>query len=165
MFKLKAISKDGINSALDKAERYRLLNEPSEAASICCDVLEVEPENQRALVVLLLAYTDRLSRGRVAVSKKARDLIPRLESEYDRYYYSGIISEREGKATLNRERPGSEFDAYEWFREAMSDYEKAEERRPSGNEDAILRWNTCARTIMDHKLEARQEDGFVPMLE
>ena len=44
MFALKPISHDSVAGALAKAERYRLLNEPSEAESICCDILDVEPE-------------------------------------------------------------------------------------------------------------------------
>ena len=36
-------------AALEKALRYRLLNEPVEAESICRDVLEVDPDNQAAL--------------------------------------------------------------------------------------------------------------------
>jgi hypothetical protein len=30
----------------------------------------------------------------------------------------------------------------------MDHYEKAINFAPAGNDDAILRWNTCARTIM-----------------
>ena len=30
--------------------RYRLLNDPEQAESICLDILEVEPGNQEALV-------------------------------------------------------------------------------------------------------------------
>jgi hypothetical protein len=37
--------------------------------------------------------------------------------------------------------------AYHWLREAMSWYEKAESQRPAGNDEAILRWNTCARLL------------------
>jgi hypothetical protein len=29
----------------------------------------------------------------------------------------------------------------------MSWYEKAEAQRPAGNDEAILRWNTCARLL------------------
>jgi len=42
MFDLKPLSKNAIPAALAKAERYRLLNEPMQAASICEDVLRVE---------------------------------------------------------------------------------------------------------------------------
>ena len=59
MFELKPIEKGSIPRAIEKAERYRLLNEPVEAESICRDILDVDPENQKALVVLLLAITDQ----------------------------------------------------------------------------------------------------------
>ena len=45
---LKTISKEGIPEALSKAERYRLLNEPGEAESICRDVMAVEPDQLRS---------------------------------------------------------------------------------------------------------------------
>ena len=62
-FDLKPISAAGIGEALEKAERYRLLNEPSLAESICLDVLRIDPENQHALVMLLLALTDQFGHG------------------------------------------------------------------------------------------------------
>ena len=54
-FELKMLSEDAVPRALAKAERYRLLNEPGEAESICLDALAVEPANQSALTTLLLA--------------------------------------------------------------------------------------------------------------
>ncbi len=39
MFELKPLSKEGLKSAFEKAERYRLLNEPKFAESICLDIL------------------------------------------------------------------------------------------------------------------------------
>ena len=39
MFELKHITHEAIPHALEKAERYRLLNEPEEAESICLDIL------------------------------------------------------------------------------------------------------------------------------
>ena len=42
MFELKPISTAAIPRAVAKAERYRLLNEPQEAESICRDVLRVD---------------------------------------------------------------------------------------------------------------------------
>ena len=54
MFEPKPISRDAIPAALAKAERYRLLNEPGEAESICLDILQIEPANQEAIVTLLL---------------------------------------------------------------------------------------------------------------
>ena len=49
MFELKLLSTGAIPAALAQAERYRLLNEPGEAESICLDVLRVDPEHQDAL--------------------------------------------------------------------------------------------------------------------
>ena len=60
MVEPRLISIAGIPAALEKATRYRLLNEPLEAESICRDVLAVDPENQEAVITLLLAVTDQL---------------------------------------------------------------------------------------------------------
>ena len=57
MFQLKPLSKEAIPAALEKAMRYRLLNEPGEAESICHDILGADPDNQEALVTLLLALS------------------------------------------------------------------------------------------------------------
>src|ERR1700730_8368765 len=100
MFDLKAISREAIPRSIEKAERYRLLNEPAEAESICLDVLRVAPENQQAIVILLLAVTDRFSKGYGVSDTQAKELISRLTSEYERVYYSGIVAERRAKAKL-----------------------------------------------------------------
>lgn len=163
MFELKPLHKDAIPKALEKAERYRLLNEPWEAESICQDVLQIDAENQKALIILLLSLTDQFSTSpRV---QEARDILPRLGSEYEHVYYGGIICERRGKALLDHGGPGSGFVAYEWIRQAVSAYEKAIEIRPAGNDDAILRYNTCARMIARHQLQAGPEDSTEPLLE
>lgn len=47
----------------------------------------------------------------------------------------------------------------------MTFYEQAEKIHPPGNDDAILRWNTCARLIMDQHLEPRPADEFHLFLE
>ncbi len=106
MFTLKKISATGIERALEKVERYRLLNEPGDAESICLDVLEVEPDNQRALVALLLARTDQFQHGRGTVAAP-REVLPRLTSEYQRAYYAGIICERWARARHARGAPGA----------------------------------------------------------
>ena len=165
MFQLKSLSTEGIAAALDKAERYRLLNEPREAESICLDILEIDAENQKALVILILSITDTFGRRDSDTARSARELLPRLRDEYDRMYYAGIIFERQAKTILKRGTPGGEFQAYDWFRNAMDLFEKAEAIRPPGNDDALLRWNTCARTIMRYKLAPRQEDYVEPFLE
>jgi hypothetical protein len=43
MVELKRLSAEAIPAALEKALRYRLLNEPAEAESICHDVLHIGP--------------------------------------------------------------------------------------------------------------------------
>lgn len=149
MFTLKPITADGIPGALAKAERYRLLNEPDAAESICLDILAVEPENQRALVALLLARADQISRSADATSR-AREVLPLLASEYERAYYAGLICERRGHAQLHARSLGAPRLAWDWFREAMQCYEEAERLRPAGNDDALLRWNACARILNAH---------------
>src|ERR1700675_4795637 len=89
MFELKPLSKEGIPAALEKAIRYRLLNEPSEAESICQDVLRIDPDNQQALVTLLLAITDRFGRGYAVGITEATEVLPRLRDPYERAYYAG----------------------------------------------------------------------------
>ena len=166
MFKLKPLSRAGIDAALQKAERYRLLNDPTEAESICLDILDIDAENQAALVALLLALTDQFGSGTTDAVARARALLPRFKSEYDRVYYAGIICERRAKAQLRQGLPGSGFDAYDWFGEAMSWYEKAEASRPPGNDSAILRWNACARFLMRHPhLRPRPQERVEPFLE
>ena len=150
MFHLKPLSKDAIPAALAKAERYRLLNEPGEAESICLDVLQIEPGNEEALIMLILALTDQfpqeLPSSRSAPAR-ATDLAARLSDEYDRLYYAGIIRERRAKAVLHRDRYAATATAVEWLREAMSLFERAEAIRPAHNDDAVLRWNACARLL------------------
>jgi hypothetical protein len=165
MFELKPISTEAIPQAIEKAHHYRLLNEPSAAESICLDVLEVDPENQQALVTLLLALTDRLAAGYAVGATQARDVLPRIKDEYQRTYYTGIICERQAKALLQKGGPGSRFDAYEWLRDAMEYYQKAETLRPLGNDDAILRWNACVRIITRNNLVPRTAEAFEPYLE
>jgi len=150
-FELKPISKDSVAVALQKAERYRVINDPSSAESICLDVLTVDPENQAALVTLLLAITDQLAEAPGEGVQRAKELLPRLRDDYRRAYYAGIICERCAKAYLRAGAPGSGEMAYDWLREAMDWYEKAEGQRPAGNDEAILRWNTCVRLLTRHE--------------
>ena len=143
---LKRISAESIPRAIAKAERYRLINEPRESESICRDILEVDPSHQEALSILLLALTDQfpIKEARVT-SRDALEILERLEGEYERAYYAGVIAERAGKTMLHS---GYASDAvYETLREAMESYESALRLAPKGNEDAALRWNTCARMI------------------
>jgi len=165
MFQIKPISKESIPTALEKAERYRLLNEPMLAESICLDILETDPENSKAIVIMLLSITDQFGTSSMSDMNRAKQLLARLPDEYDLQYYSGLICERQGKSKLGKHMPDGGFIAYEWLRDAMYHYEKAEAIRPPGKDDAILRWNTCARLIMRHNLKPRDEKYFEHPLE
>src|ERR1700752_327660 len=112
MFELKRLSEEAVPAALEKALRYRLLNEPAEAESICHDVLSIDPDNQQALVMLLLALTDRFSEGYAVGVTQAREVLSRLRDPYERAYYAGIICERQAKGRLNQGHPGANHDAY-----------------------------------------------------
>jgi hypothetical protein len=158
MSELKRLHKDAIPAALEKAERYRLLNEPGEAESICLDILHVDSANQHAIITLLLALTDRFEKGYGVSDTQTKELLAQLKSEYERAYYSGIVAERRAKMKLRQNTPDCRFQAYDLLREAMSWFEKAEPLRPPGHDDAILRWNTCARIIARNKLVPRQEE-------
>jgi hypothetical protein len=165
-FEPKPISRAGVPTALQKAERYRLINDPSSAESICLDVLTVDPENQHALVTLLLAITDQFAGAPMEGVRRAREVLPRLMDQYKRNYYAGIICERCAKAQLRPETPGSGERAYHWLREAMSWYEKAEAQRPTGNDESILRWNTCARLLArNEELRPRDQESVELSLE
>jgi hypothetical protein len=158
MSELKRLHKDAIPAALEKAVRYRLLNEPGEAESICLDVLNADPENQDAIITLLLALTDRFEKGYSVSDTQTKELLARIKGDYDRAYYSGIVAERRAKMKLRQNTPDCRFQAYDLFREAMVLFEKAEASRPTGNDDALLRWNTCARIVERNKLVPREEE-------
>lgn len=144
---LKSLHPEAVSAALDKAERYRLLNEPGEAESICLDALAIEPENERALTILLLALTDQLDREGGRSLARARELLPRLRDPYARAYHAGLLYERQAKACLRRGAPRAGEMAYEWLRRATEQFAEAESLRPEGNDDAILRWNSCVRLL------------------
>src|SRR5437867_3875019 len=164
MAELKTISRDAVPQALEKAERYRLLNEPAQAESICLDVLAVEPENQRALVTLLLALTEQFRTGPPDCFHQAENVLRKLHGEYERLYYSGIIWERRGHAHAIKGGPGSATVSYDWVHRAMGFYEQAEKLRPPGNDDAILRWNSCLRLCQRYQLHPEEEVAFQPVL-
>jgi hypothetical protein len=155
MLEPKRISKEAIPRALAKAERYRLLNEPHEAESICRDVLRTEPGNQDAVVALVLALTDQFGSRHAADMSKAREALAQLNGEYERAYYDAIIYERWAKAQFEADAP-AHF-ALGWVEEAMSLYERAEALSPSGNDDAVLRWNSCLRFIESTRLAPKSE--------
>jgi hypothetical protein len=165
MSKLKPISKESIPRALDKAERYRLLNEPFFAESICLDVLAVEPADQRALTIYVLALSDQFASGLEGGAKRAKSAIEKMESAYDKLYYTGIVSERRAIAILDRGGFGIAAAAWHHIQAAMEAYEKADAlQTDAANDDAILRYNTCLRLIEVHRLtEPAPETDHYPL--
>lgn len=150
MFALKPLSKEAVPAALAKAERYRLLNEPEEAESICRDALAADESNREASVQLVLALSDQIATGSQSF-QEGLTAARGLESPYDRAYYEGLLWERRAKHRITEGGVGARHTAYEWIRKAMSMFEEAERRqRAAGNDDAVLRWNACVRFLERH---------------
>lgn len=151
-FQIKSIRQESVAHSLEMARRYRLLNEPTQAESICLDILALEPDNEAARVELVLTMSDQFAGTRK--SPRRADIIAHIEklsNEYERLYYKGLVLEREGMAFLQRGHAAA-F-AYDGLRDAMECYEHAEKLRPPGNDDAILRWNACVRAIQREQLK------------
>jgi len=159
MIGLKTLKPEAVPSALEMAKRYRLLNEPDGAESICLDILAVAPDHQETLVVLLLALTDKFSESGLNPSfEEAREIVNRLDSAYCKFYYTGLIFERRAKFHFNQGGPGSGTVAYDWFVKALQAYGQALAGCDPDNQDAVLRWNACARFINSHP-EAKGDDA------
>ena len=167
-YALKRIHPDGVDAALEKADRYRELNQPAEAESICRDVLVVDPEHQLAHRMLGLALTDQFGAATAERFAEAQRVFERLRDPYERAFYTGLACERQAKAQLAAELPLRAIRPL--FDRAFHHYAEAERLRPPGNDDAILRWNSCVRTLhaasggAHHEGEARVdwEADFVP---
>jgi hypothetical protein len=144
--RLMLISLEAVPDALFKAERYRLLNQPWQAESICRDVLAVDPTNESARITLALSLTDQFEQG--IASKEAQEIAESLPNEYHRAYYSGIIQEREATAMVRRRHDyRSRRAAFALYQSAMEWYRKAQAIRPRDNDEAVLRWNACVRVL------------------
>jgi hypothetical protein len=143
--RLMPISQDGIPGALSRAERYRFLNEPWQAESICRDVIAIEPANQTALILLVLSLTDQFER---IDTREARQVAAQLEDEYNRAYYAGIVNERNAIAVF-RQNPDyrSRRQVYTLIQTAMEFYRQAQAIQPPANDDSVLRWNACVRFL------------------
>lgn len=166
MGQLKPISPQAVPAALEKARHYRLLNEPAQAESICRDILLVEPDHQEAQITLLLALTDQFQERPGESFAPAQQMAEGLTDDYSRAYYSGLVLERRGRADLQRGVPDAGRMAHSWLSRAMERYEEAERLRPPGNDDAVLRWNSCARTLESHPhVKPPRQDDFLPLLE
>lgn len=163
MFATKPISRDSVTGALAKAERYRLLNEPNEAESICRDILEIDPGNAQAQITLVLALTDQIPTDGQAFTS-ALSIANRLASPYERAYYTGIAWERRAKARHDGAGQGARQYVYEWIVNALRFFEEAEKLRTSGNDDAVLRWNACVRFLAIKQLSPQPQETPEPII-
>jgi hypothetical protein len=142
---LKTISKSSVPRALKLCERYRLLNEADQAESICLDILEVDPNNQDAVRMLLLSLTDQFGHKRADVFQEAQRVAQDLTDGYERAYFLGIVYERWGRQKLEEGAPA--YIAGDWLKKAMTQFDEAEKLKPVDDDSALLRWNTCARLL------------------
>lgn len=157
---LHAINVNSVELALDKARQYRSLLEPEMAESICLDILNINQDNQQALVIYILALSDQLHHpDKQSQIKVIQSVIEKLDSEYQRHYYTGLLNERQARFLLSQ--PMSRSFAYDYFIEAFKHYELAKPLGPENNDEAILRSNSCIRTIQKEKLQARQDNGDI----
>jgi tetratricopeptide (TPR) repeat protein len=156
--KLKPISKSGIKEAFTKVTHYRYLNQFDEAESICRDIVAADPEDQHAQRMLGLIITDQFTGKTTDRYAEAEKIFDSLTDAYERAYYTGILHERRAKAQLHAGNLPHTVIGH--FEEAMRYYEQAEKIRPSGNDDAILRWNRCARLLQIGIAAPEQEEEF-----
>ena len=147
--KLKTISKSGIPEAIAKAELYRYLNEPEEAESICRDVLAADPKHMMGLRTLGLAITDQFTGGPSDRYAEVEAIFQSLVEPYERLYYTGLLCERRVKAQLRGGR--APHTLLPLLEKALQCFADAEKIRPSGNDDAILRWNRCVRLLQSQR--------------
>src|SRR6476646_5729532 len=98
MFDLKPLHQDAVAAALEKANRYRLLNEPGAAESIYLDILAIEPDNEEALEGIVLAMSDRFGKDYAVGDARVTEYLNRIEGDYERAYFSGFVYERRAKA-------------------------------------------------------------------
>jgi tetratricopeptide (TPR) repeat protein len=156
-YQMKQLPKDQVEAAWEMAEKYRDLNQPDEAESICHDILDVVPNHQAALRTLGLSLTDRFPSRWTELHKQALSVFSRLESQYERVYYAGVAWERRGRAQLEEVTGRGAYDA---FTEALELFQRASELAPDRAEP-VLRYNRGARALSTHPvlLAAAERDS------
>lgn len=159
MIQLKSLKPEATAAALEKAKRYRLLNEPDDAESICLDILAAQPGHQEALITLLLALTDKFRQSGITPAfEQAQEVIDQLDSSYSKAYYHGVIFERRAKFHLHQGGPGAGVAAYDWFVKAMASFDEALAADDPKSQEAVLRWNSCAR-ILNSRDDVKADDS------
>ena len=156
MFELKPLSPEAFPRALAKAERYRLLNEPARPRASASTCSRRIPAIRQALVMLLLALTDQFPRHDGQRRARAQELACRgSPTSTSAPYYGGLVAERRAPALLGRGGPGRVGAGGRLAAGGHEAYERAEALRPPGNDDALLRWNACARLLQAASRAAR----------
>jgi hypothetical protein len=158
-YAIKQIHPDGIEAALQKADKYRELGQPAEAESICRDVLAINPGHQLALRILGLALTDRFEGMSGELFGEAQEVFARLGDPYEHAFYVGLACERQAKAQLAAHLPLASIRTL--FDQALAHYARAETLAPPGNDDPILRWNSCVRALQTAPDHDRPETPIV----
>ena len=92
----------------------------------------------------------------IATGKRKR-IFQSLSDPYERLYYTGIVYERRAKAQLRAGQPANSL--LPLFEQALRFFAEAETIRPEGNDDAILRWNRCARLLQTITYLSEQESA------
>jgi tetratricopeptide (TPR) repeat protein len=167
MADLKPISRQAIPAALEKANHYRLLNQPWQAESICRDILRTDPNNQKVIYTLVLAITDQFEEGKFKTNlANALEEVEQLDDPYQAEYCTGLIYERQALSAMKRQTPRAGYIAFDYIQRAMIHYENAEKIRPEMNDESVLRWNACMRFIQKNKLkQSPKEKGTQPFLD
>src|SRR3989442_6223241 len=123
----------GIPAALKKADKSPEMNQPSEAESICRDVLTIDPGNQLAHRILGLALTDQFEASTAVRFSEAQQVFARLGDPYERAFYGGLASERQAKAQVAAGLPLGSIRPL--FDQALARYAQAERPQPPRNDD------------------------------
>ncbi len=123
------------------------------------------PSNFDAVRTFVLALTDTFANHDGNNVNRAQELVARLPSEYERAYFAGLVAERRARALLSRIGPGRALTAGDFVREAMRQFERAEAVKPADNDDALLRWNACARLFLRYpELAVVDEERTAPVM-
>ena len=112
------------------------------------------------LRTLGLTITDQFTGAPSDRYAEVEKIFQSLKEPYERLYYTGLLCERRVKAQLRAgQAPHTLLPLLE---RALQCFSEAEKVHPSGNDDAILRWNRCVRLLQSHpEFESEQ----VPSLE
>jgi len=164
MAEIKPLPRNDVEAVLSLAGKCRAAGESEAAESMCLDALELEPDNQAVLVLLLLARTDLIDRGLPRWVERARQVLPRLTGAYDQAYYAGLICERQARYMLLQRGSRSGSIAWEWFQFALEHYAEASRIDPERLEP-VLRSNSCERLVSGNRYCApgpsdREEHGI-----